>query len=297
MTKIIDGIEYPDDYQTKTEPVKTETPKAETTPAVVENKPATVTKRSELKTWGQALQALPEKFSALQVESKRATIELGFAMQIIQGNSALQKCDPKTIYDAVIYSARIGITLNPAMRLCFLVPRGGKACLDISYMGMSATLKTYGAIKHIDGIVVYEDEAFDWSPATGELKHTIKFAKSEAEQKQRKLYAAYARAVLPDGLVVFEVIPAWELEKIKAVSASASKGFSPYTGWEGEMIRKAPIKRLAKKLHVLQTDERVAAMFEAEQQADSMNTPKPIHEDWTDAEDVTNETPETTDGK
>lgn len=245
--------------------------------------------RAKIATWGQALQALPDKFAALQVESKRATIELGFAMQIIQNNSALQKCDPKSIYDAVIYSARIGITLNPAMKLCHLVSRGGKCCLDVSYMGMSATLKTYGAIKHIDGIVVYEDEDFDWSPSTGELKHKIKFAKSEAEQKTRKVYAAYARAVLPDGLVVFEVIPAWELEKIKAVSPSASKGFSPYTGWEGEMIRKAPIKRLAKKLHVLQTDERVRAMFESENANDSMSNQKPIHEDWADATDVTND--------
>lgn len=251
------------------------------------NENTALLKRSDVKTWAQALQALPNKFQDLQVESKRATIELGFAMQIIQNNAALQKCDPKSIYDAVIYSARIGITLNPAMKLAHLVPRGGKCCLDVSYQGMAATLKSYGAIKHIDGYVVYEDEAFDWNPATGELKHAMKFAKTEAEQKERKVYASYARAVLPDGMVVYEVIPAWELEKIKAVSASASKGFSPYSGWEGEMIRKAPIKRLAKKLHVLQADERVSAMFESENENDSMNNPKPIHEDWTVAEDVT----------
>jgi recombination protein RecT len=32
--------------------------------------------------------------------------------------------------------AAIGITLNPASKLAYLVPRDGMVCLDISYMGL-----------------------------------------------------------------------------------------------------------------------------------------------------------------
>jgi recombination protein RecT len=176
------------------------------------------------------------------------------------------------------------------MGLAFLVPRGGKCCLDVSYKGMAATLKTYGAIKHIDGHVVYEDDTFEYRPDLGTLTHIPYIAKSEEEQKARKIVGAYARAVLPDSLIVFEFIPAWELEKIKAVSQAASKGFSPYNNWEGEMIRKAPIKRLAKKLHVLQNEEQVRAMFESIDELDKTNNAPKINEDWADYTEVSDGT-------
>ena len=85
---------------------------------------------------------------------------------------------------------------------------------------------------------------------------------------------------------MFEFIPAWELEKIKKVSAAAKSGFSPYTDWEQEMTRKAPIKRLSKKLLVLQDDDRVKAMFEVEKENDDRKEEKKIHSDWTNVEVV-----------
>lgn len=254
-----EGIEKPEGW---------DEPKPEQKPAV--QQAAVIPKRSEMKVWTDALKALPQKFAELQVESKRATIELGFAMQIIENNPALKTCAASSIYDAVIYSARIGITLNPAFGMAYLVPRGKKCCLDVGYRGWAAVLKSYGAIQHIDGYVVYEGEEFSWRPDLNELIHVPVSAASEAEQKARKVLCAYARATLNTGLVVFEVIPGWELEKIKGVSPAASKGFSPYNDWAGEMIRKAPIKRLSKKLQVLQDDDRVKAMFENEQRNDEL---------------------------
>lgn len=245
-----------------------------------------VLNRSTIKTWQDALKALPTGLSNTPLNETRIQVEVGFAAQIIRNNNYLQKCSATSIFDAVIYAARIGVTINPAMGLAYLVPRGDKCCLDIGYLGWRATLVSYGAIKHIDGYVVYEDETFTWNPAIGELNHIPTFAKSEQEQKQRKVHGAYAKAILPDGTNVFEFIPAWELEKIKKVSPAASSGFSPYSNWEGEMTRKAPIKRLAKKLLILQDDDRVRAMFEVEKQNDENKPEKKIHQDWTDAEVV-----------
>ena len=284
-----EGIEFPENFEKPKEEVKTETPVAETkveTP-VVQQKEITPVK-TEIKTWQQAVMALPEKFNQLKLDEKRSTIECGFAMQIIKNNSALQKCDAKTVFDAIIYSARIGLTLNPAFGLAYLVPRGSKCCLDVGYRGWCATLKSYGAVKHIDAYVVYEDEEaignFRWNPSTGELFHIPIFAKTESDQKKRVIYGAYAKAMLMDGTDVFEFIPAWELLKIKGVSAAAKSGFSPYSDWEGEMTRKAPIKRIAKKLLTLQDDDRVKAMFEVEKENDERKEEKKIHSDWTHVE-------------
>jgi recombination protein RecT len=225
--------------------------------------------RDKIKSVKDVFAALPSQFNEMKMEGRRVTVELGFAAQIIRANTQLSKCDPKTIYDAVVYSARIGLTLNPAQGLAYLVPRKDKCCLDVGYKGWRATLVSYGAIRHIDGYVVRTGDTFSWNPAKGEVIHLPHGSASEAEHKSRKVVAAYAKAILPTGESVYEVIEAWELEKIKKVSPAASSGFSPYTSWEDEMIRKAPIKRLAKKLQVLQGDERMNALFENEQKNDT----------------------------
>lgn len=250
-----EGIETPPGF----EETKQTAPAVEITPVVAKEK--------GIATWAQALTALPEKFKQLKFDERRTTVELGYAMQIIKGNASLQKCDPKSIFDAVIYAARIEITLNPAFAFAYLVPRGNKCCLDIGYRGWCAAVKSYGVCKHLDAYVVYEDEFFEWTPSDQYLKHVPVMVKTEKEQKERTVVAAYAMAILLDGTKVYEVIPVWELQKIKAVSP-ASKGFSPYTSWESEMTRKAPIKRLAKKLLPLQNDEKVRAMFETEHEQD-----------------------------
>jgi len=280
-----EGIEFPDDFNklSQTNEVKSQPEvvvSAEVQSNVIEQNVTIVKEKNKgIKNWQDALIALPEKFGQLKVDSKRATIELGFASMIIKNNNYLKQANPQSIFDSIIYSARIGITLNPAFGFAYLVPRkmNGevKCCLDIGYKGWCAILKSYGSVKHIDAHVVYDDEEFNFQPADGVLNHKPKFAKSEVEHKARVISCAYAVAILPDGEKVYEVIPSWELNKIKNVS-SASKGFSPYTEWESEMLRKAPIKRLAKKLLTLQDDQRVSAMFEAEAETYQDNNSKSI---------------------
>jgi phage RecT family recombinase len=299
-----DGVETPpgffneEDVNTST---STETPAAtmpqDTTPPVVQQQnaqvPATtvsnqaaVITRDKIRSVKDVFAALPTQFTEMKMEGRRVTVELGFAAQIIRANPALEKCDPKTIYDAVIYSARIGTTLNPAQGQAYLVPRKGKCCLDVGYKGWRATLVSYGAIRHVDAYVVRDGDDYLWNPAEGKLRHIPKGSGSEAEHKSRRVVCAYSRAILPSGDVVFEVIEAWELDKIKNTSPAVSSGAqTPYDSWEDEMIRKAPIKRHAKKLQVLQSDDRMAALFENEKRNDEPNSAG-----FTDYEDVTNQT-------
>ena len=62
--------------------------------------------------------------------------EMSFALQAISGNSALEKCNPNSITTTMVNVALTGLTLNPKKAYCYLIPRGGKAILDISYQGM-----------------------------------------------------------------------------------------------------------------------------------------------------------------
>ena len=79
---------------------------------------------SNLTSWKSSLKEAHTKFTAINPE--KATSELGFAMQIFQNSDALQICDPQSILNAVVNVARTSVTLNPVMRLAYLVPRKNK---------------------------------------------------------------------------------------------------------------------------------------------------------------------------
>jgi len=174
--------------------------------------------------------------------------ELGFAAQIISKSPTLQKCGVTSVIDSVVNASRVGITLNPALRLAYLVPRKSIATLEISYMGLITILKKSGGCKYIEAFIVYQDEAFQYNPADGTLSHTIYYASTEAEQKQRKIIGCYSRAVLLSNEVVFCFMPMWEIEKVKKFSEGSDSKWSAWQNWEEEMIKKSVIKRHFKTL-------------------------------------------------
>ena len=111
-----------------------------------------------MKTWKDALLNSEGKFLAIVGNEQSTKKELGFAAQVIEGSDKLRTCSPESIMNAVINVARTGITLNPVMKLAYLIPRGGKCVLDFSYVGLIKMLKDNNAIKFIDAFIVYEDE-------------------------------------------------------------------------------------------------------------------------------------------
>ncbi|MGP0745242.1 recombinase RecT, partial [Escherichia coli] len=65
--------------------------------------------------------------------------------------------------------AAIGITLNPASKLAYLVPRDGMVCLDISYMGllhiaMESGVISWGQAKLVHANDTYESNGLDKAP-------------------------------------------------------------------------------------------------------------------------------------
>jgi recombination protein RecT len=191
---------------------------------------------SNLKTWRTSLKDAHSKFTAINPE--KATSELGFAMQIFQNSETLQKCDSQSILNAVVNVARTSVTLNPVMRLAYLVPRKGKCVLDFSYMGLVAMLRDNNCIKSISAHIVYEDEEFDYDVAYNKISHRPRYAKTEDEHKSRGRIGCYSRATLPNGEVVFEFMPMWEIEKVKRLSEGSSSKYSAWQTWEEEMIKK-----------------------------------------------------------
>ena len=89
--------------------------------------------------------------------------ESEFAMQIFANNDFLAKVaisNPVSTRSAVMNVAGIGISLNPAQKLAYLVPRKGVICLDISYMGLMHIAQQSGAIKWCQSAIVRKNDQF-----------------------------------------------------------------------------------------------------------------------------------------
>ena len=90
--------------------------------------------------------------------------ESQFAMQLFQKNDFLTKTamnNPVSAQNAIINVAAIGITLNPASKLAYLVPRDGMVCLDISYMGLLHLAQATGSIKWGQCKLVYSNDTYE----------------------------------------------------------------------------------------------------------------------------------------
>ncbi len=193
---------------------------------------------------------------------QKALQELGFAYQFISDNELLQKCDPLSIINAITNIARTSITLNPVMRLAYLVPRGCKCVLDFSYMGMISLLKSNGNIKTINSYIVYEDEPFEHDIVNNVILHKPKYSSTEKEHNSRIIIGAYTVAKLPTNDVDYCFMPFWEIEKIK----NSSRGGFAWKDWQDEMIKKTVIKRHFKMLISINNvnDSKLNALLEIE---------------------------------
>jgi len=212
--------------------------------------------------WLNSLNHAYAKFNTINPE--KAKVELGFAQQIFQNNPSLQKCEPTTIFNAVVNVARTSITLNPVMRLAYLIPRKNKCVLEFSYMGLVAMLRDNGCIKSISAHIVYGDEEFDYDIALNKITHKPLFAKSEKEHLSREKIGCYSRATLPNGENVFEFMPMWEIDKVKRMSEGSSSQYSAWQTWEDEMIKKSVIKRHFKMLISGNPSEALSTALEIE---------------------------------
>jgi len=81
--------------------------------------------------------------------------EISFALQLLNKNQRLQECSANSKMAAIVNIANIGLTLNPAAKEAYLLPRWSsvtkenECCLEPSYIGLVKLLTDAGSIKNI----------------------------------------------------------------------------------------------------------------------------------------------------
>lgn len=178
--------------------------------------------------------------------------EAQFAIQIIEGSTYLQgivRQNPNSLKAAINNIAAIGISLNPAAKLAYLVPRDGKVCLDISYMGMMHLAQQTGAIQWGQANLVREGDIFELQGIGKEPYH--KYSPFSTERNTQPVVGAYVVVKTDTGDFLTECMSIEEIHAIRDRSSAwkawlSKKTKCPWVTDEGEMIKKTVVKRAAK---------------------------------------------------
>ncbi len=213
--------------------------------------------------------------------SKEWEREKGFALQAIQGNDTLSKCNPQSIIKAVANVALTGLTLDPSRKLAFLIPRSGQCVLQPSYRGLIKSVTSTGTVIAFEAKVVYKGDSFEFQEGSDPfIRHNSldlkEFPTDEEIQlltaRERNpfsvLRCAYSVAILPNNVRTFVIMPKWRIEKIKAVAKGTDKPSSPWNKWPEEQIRKTVLAYHTKTLDV---GESAAATVQLFHDNDGMN--------------------------
>lgn len=195
--------------------------------------------------------------------------EAGFAVQAISKNDYILKVaanNRQSVVNAVQNIAAIGISLNPAKKQAYLVPRKEEICLDISYMGLLDLAMASGSILWGQAKLVRENDAF----ALNKLDELPTHQHNPFGKDRGAIVGVYVVVKTASGDYLTHTMEIGEVfdirdrsEAWKAVLAKKAKT-CPWITDEGEMIKKTCVKqaykywpkteRLEKAIHYLNTD-------------------------------------------
>ena len=224
---------------------------------------------NQITTIDELVYSVQTNFEAVQVDKGIGFArEAEFAIQILGGNDYAMKIamnNKQSVADAITNISAIGITLNPAEKKAYLVPRKGGICLAISHIGLLHLAIESGSIRWGQARLVYENDLFELNGLDQQPTHKFQpFSKDRGE-----IVGVYVSVKTADGDYLTEAMSTDEVNAIRdrsdAWKAYKNKGTScPWVTDPGEMMNKSAVhrghkywpktERLDKALHYLNND-------------------------------------------
>jgi recombination protein RecT len=208
--------------------------------------------------------------------------EAAFAIQAISKNDftlGVAEKNRQSVINAVQNIAAIGISLNPAKRQAYLVPRKNEICLDISYMGLLDLAIDSGSIKWGQCKIVRENDAFEMNALDQLPTHHHKPFDSATIRGQ--IVGVYVVVKTADGDYLTHPMNIGQVYEIRARSESFKKNSGPWVTDTEEMIKKTCVKqaykmwpktdRLDQAIHYLNTDGGEGINFDGNQKQDDID--------------------------
>jgi recombination protein RecT len=195
---------------------------------------------------------LREQWDQVAVDKTTFAREAEFAMQLLSGNDYLRRTalnDRGSLMASVINAGAIGVSLNPAQRQAYLVPRDGKVRLEISYMGLIDLAMQTGGIRWAQSQVVYEKDRFELRGYDQPPVHEYNpFGKGRGN-----IVGAYVVVKTRDGDYLTHAMDIETIYESARNRSSAWKAYlkdnsktNPWLTDEVEMVRKTVVKQATK---------------------------------------------------
>ena len=219
-------------------------------------------------TISEVIEQTETRFVEVAPPSMKYGAEKGFAIQLLNNSSCLKQAateSPASLQQAITNVAAIGLSLNPAEKLAYLLPRNMKVkdesgrdtwqtriFLEPSYMGLIRLATNSGSIEWVQAAPVYVDDDF-MDNGVGEKPHHrySAFAKNRGD-----FVGVYCVAKTSSGDYLTTVMDEDDVCSIRDRSESFKKGYGPWKDDFVEMAKKAVIRRAFKTWPL--TNERAA---------------------------------------
>lgn len=194
--------------------------------------------------------------------------EAGFAIQAIGASDyamGIARSNPQSVRNAVTNIAAIGISLNPAKKQAYLVPRDGRICLDISYMGLMDLAIAAGSILWGQAELVHANDGFTLNGFDKPPTHS----RNPFSADRGEIVGVYVVVKTGDGDYLTTTMSTEDVIAIRNRSSAwkayvEKKKSCPWVTDQGEMFKKTVIKRaykmwpkterLSEAIHHLNTD-------------------------------------------
>lgn len=220
--------------------------------------------------------------------------ECNFAAQAMLANPYLIECAqhyPDDFVNALKNVVLTGMTLNPTLKLAYLVPYKGRVQMQSSYMGKKSFAINTGLVLDINSFMVYKGETFEIEQGTNAfIRHK---PNPWGSKKKEDILGGYYVIKYPNGTKQFDTMGIEEIEGIRMRSPSVGKGKpSPWDSDYSEMCKKTLINRAYKQIPKLEMSEKAREALEILNRVDDMAAKdinygqKPKTDDFDEAEEV-----------
>lgn len=233
---------------------------------------------NKLVAFTEALDAAKDKFIQIAPKGLDYTAEYSFAVQLLNNNDYLKKVameNPLSLQAAIINVAAIGLSLNPAKKQAYLIPRnvkqGGKwvskVFLEASYIGLCDLATDAGSIQWVQAQAVRQNDTYaDNGPGS---KPTHVFNPFDSIEKRGPLIGVYCCAKTSGGDHLTTAMSIDEVYNIRNRSetwkrkveneAKGEKGFGgPWETDFEEQAKKTVVRRAWKLWPHTESTERMA---------------------------------------
>lgn len=165
-----------------------------------------------------------------------------FALRDMDGEkgTALRTCTPQSIYLGLLACAVTGLEPGALKGEAYLVPFKGEATFMVGYRGIIKQARRSRDVVAIWSNVVYDQDEFEVDlGSANKLVH-----KPRLGQRGKDIIAAYAIARMVNGQDEIELMDRDDLDAVR----KAGNNSPAWKDWPDQMMRKAPIRRLGKRL-------------------------------------------------